>query len=44
MAVGHSLLGQPSASTSAVDAIVPPGAAATAQWRFAFRGQALSRP
>jgi S1-C subfamily serine protease len=39
MAVGHSLLGQPSASATAVDAIVPPGAAATAQWRFAFRGK-----
>ena len=39
IAVGHSLLGQPSASASAVDAIVPPGAAATAQWRFAFRGK-----
>ena len=39
MAVGHSLLGQPSASATAVDAIVPPGAAATAHWRFAFRGK-----
>ena len=39
MAVGHSLLGLPSASASAVDATVPPGAAATAHWRFAFRGK-----